>query len=96
MGPRGSQYAVDASFDAPNANAVSGTYCIRPGNNIDPSTAVVVVSTMTVPGEIGVAQWSSAADCPSGDLEVQTSLVTDGSSGLSLTPAQYPFSFVIP
>ena len=97
QGPAGSQYAVNASFDAPDADAGAGTYCIRPGSNIDPSTAVVVVSTMTVTGEPGIAQWDqSAAQCPTGDLEVQTSLIADGSSGPYLMPHDYSFSFVIP
>jgi hypothetical protein len=89
--------AVNASFDDPDSSAGPGVYCIRPGSGIDPATAVVVVSTITVTGETGVAQWDqSAAECPAGDLEVQTSVLADGSSGLSLTPNDYSFSFVIP
>ncbi len=94
--------AVNASFDAAISGSPAGTFCIRPGADIDPSTAVLVVSAFNpqapIPsGEVLQAQWVySAPDCPSGDLEVQTSAITADSSGLDVTPAVAPFSFVIP
>lgn len=98
-------YAVNATFDAPGSGAPAGTTCLTPGAGIDPSGAVLVVSgfagqAFAPSGQVGVAhaEWvRGAPDCPGGDLEAQTSVITADSSGLHVTPeTDLPFSFVIP
>jgi len=91
---------VNVSLGANSPGAAPGTHCFLLAEDIDPSTATLVVSVEGPPAANAVdsAAWiADAPECTSGDVEVQTFRYKDTGSGLVLEHAEYiPFSFVVP
>jgi hypothetical protein len=97
-------HSLNVTLGVPNSGAPPGTWCFVLGGAVEPSTATLVASVLATPGPhshkfaLESARWvSPAADCPAGQIEVQTfGYAVEGGNLVATPDDEVAFSFVVP